>query len=116
MIFPLLIFNILDAWDKDDTWTIFGKEINNRRIIPLILGGACVMVEVMLNFMGLLIWEWGWWSASFPFLQLLVYTVPMYLTTWIYDKDDLDLLKKSTPLIVITTISLFIIFTNIGWI
>ena len=115
-IAPFIIFNFLDGWDKDDTFSIFGKEINNRKVIPLIIGCMCVIVEVMLNFMGLLIWEWWWWSWYFPFLQIFVYSAPMYIVTWLYDKDDLDFLKKGTPLIVITTITLFIVLTSLGWI
>jgi hypothetical protein len=115
-IAPLVIINFLDGWEKEDKWTIFGKEINNRRIIPLIIGFLCVFIEIMLNFMGLLIWEWWWWSWYFPFLQLFVYSAPWYLLAWLYDKDNSDLLKKVTPVIVITTISLWIIFTNLGWV
>jgi len=115
-ICPFIIFNFLDGWDKDDDLKIGPYEINNRKVIPLVLGIMCVLVETMLNFAGLLIWEWWWWSWYFPFLQLFVYSAPMYLVTWIYDKDDIDLLKKATPLIIITTIILFIIFVSLGWI
>ncbi len=115
-IAPFIIFNFLDGWDKDDTFSIFGKKINNRKVIPLIIGCMCAIVEIILNFMGLLIWEWWWWSWYFPFFQLFVYSAPMYIVTWFYDKKDIKLLKKATPAIVITTIILFIIFTNIGWV
>ena len=104
------------ANNEDETWTIFGKEINNRKIIPLILGIMCVVVEIMLNFYGLLIWEHWWWNWYFPFLQVFVYSAPMYITTWIYDKDDLVLLKRGTPIIAITAIALFALLVGLGWI
>lgn len=113
---PFIVYNFLDGWEKDENWTIFGKQINNRRILPLFIGLMCAIVEVMLNFAGLLIWEWWWWSWYFPFLQIFVYSFPMYIVAWAYDKNDIKLLKKVTPLIIIITISLFILFVGVGWI
>ena len=115
-IAPFIIYNFLDGCDKDDEWSIFGIKINNRRVIPLLFGLMCVIVEVLLNFGGLLIWEWWWWSWYFPFLQIFVYSAPMYIVTYFYDKDDTDLLKKATPLIITATIGLFIVFVGLGWI
>ncbi len=115
-IFPLIIFNFLDAVDKDKNWKILGLEINNRRIIPLLLGLACVFVEIMLNRWGALIWEWWWWNWNFPFLQIVAYSAPIYLIAWVYDNKDVKFYRKATPIIVALTIVLFIFLSSLGWI
>lgn len=113
---PFIIFNFLDAFDRKRTFSVFGKQISNRAIIPLILGCACVFVEVLLNRWGALVWDWPFWNWPMIPLILIAYTLPMYLITWVYDKENLLMKIKAAFLIIIAAITLFIVFSQLGWV
>jgi len=113
---PFIIFNFLHAFDKKQTFSIFGRRVSNRTIIPLILGVACVFVEVLLNQWGALVWDWPFWNWPMIPLILIAYTLPMYFITWVYDKENLRIKIKATILIIIAAIVLFIVFSQLGWV
>ncbi|HUX98764.1 MAG TPA: hypothetical protein VMV49_04375 [Candidatus Deferrimicrobium sp.] len=115
-LIPLIIFNFLDAFQKEEKIKLFGKEISNRLIIPLILGLLCVFVEVLLNQWGALVWEWSWWNWPFIPLIIIAYTLPIYLITWVYDHKTLNFKIKATILIFVIAITMFIVFSNLSWI
>jgi hypothetical protein len=115
-LIPLIIFNFLDAFQKEEKIKLFGKEISNRLIIPLILGLLCVFVEVLLNQWGALVWEWPWWNWPFIPLIIIAYTLPIYLITWVYDHKTLNFKIKATILIYVIAITMFIVLSNLSWI
>jgi len=68
----------------DRTLRIFG--INNRWLFACVNSVLCVIVEVWLNRIGALTWEWRGWNAGAPFLIWLVGYLPFFLVAyWVHD-------------------------------
>lgn len=66
---------------------IFG--VNNRLFIAALLAACCVGVEMVLNAIGALTWEYWWWSASFPFILYAVAYFPCFVVAYrVYDIPD----------------------------
>lgn len=61
----------------------------NRWFFALFWSAVGVGVECALNAIGVLTWEYGWWSAHAPYLIFLVGYVPFYaLAYWVYDMGE----------------------------
>jgi hypothetical protein len=92
--------------------------IPNRLVIAV--GGAafCVFIEVLLNAIGALTWEYAWWSASAPWLIFLIGYLPFFLMSfWVYDMPTVR--AKATTVGIIYTINLAAILVFgviLGWI
>ena len=79
------------AWSKmllpDPRTKILG--IPNRWFIALAGSAFCVLVEILLNSIDALTWDWTWWSATAPWL---IYTVGylwfFMIAFWVHDLDD----------------------------
>ena len=60
--------------------------INNRWVIASVNSILCVFVELWLNHIGALTWEWRGWNAGAPFLIWLVGYMPFYVVAyWVHD-------------------------------
>ena len=60
----------------------------NRLVIAV--GGAafCVFVEVLLNLIGALTWDYPWWSAEAPWLIFLFGYLHFFLVSfWVHDME-----------------------------
>ena len=60
--------------DRHETW--FG--INNRHVIAAGMAVFCVVVEILLNLWGALVWNYSWWNPKFPFLVFLIGYLPFW--------------------------------------
>lgn len=99
----------------DKKLKIFG--IPNRLVIAV--GGAafCVFVEVLLNLVGALTWDYPWWSAGAPWLIFLFGYLHFFLVSfWVHDMDTLK--KKVVTVGVIFGVDLVCILlfgVILGW-
>ncbi len=60
--------------------------IPNRWFVAVAGSIFCVIIEVVLNALGALTWEYPWWSASAPWLIFLIGYLPFFLMAfWVYD-------------------------------
>ncbi len=51
-----------------------------KRILVIVLGSiSAVIIEIILNALGVLTWEKPWWQASFPFILFLIGYVPFFV-------------------------------------
>ncbi len=74
--------------------------IPNRLLFAVAGSIFCVFVEVLLNAIGALTWDYSWWSARAPWLIFLFGYLPFFLVSfWVYDMESLK--KKA---IVVGTI------------
>ncbi len=74
--------------------------IPNR--LAIAIGGAafCVFVEVLLNQIGALTWDYPWWDARAPWLIFLFgYFHFFIISFWVHDMDTLK--KKATTIGII---------------
>ncbi len=113
---PIIAFNILDAFEKDETIKILGRQIPNRILIPLVLGAACVFIEVLLNQWGYLVWDWTFWNWPMIPLIVVAYTLPMFFITWMYDHQTLRFKTKIVVLLIMVATVFFCVFSTLGWV
>jgi len=59
--------------------------INNRLVLPVVWAVAAVIVEVLLNRAGILVWEYRHWRWPNIYFMILWWAVPYYLLLWLYD-------------------------------
>jgi hypothetical protein len=92
--------------------------IPNRLVIAV--GGAvfCVFVEVLLNAIGALTWDYPWWSASAPWLIFLFGYLYFFLVSfWVHDMPTVR--AKATTVGIIYAVDLIAILVFgviLGWI
>jgi hypothetical protein len=115
-LFPLMIFNCIDAFDKDYKISVLGRKISNRLVVSLILGLLCVFLEVILNQWGALVWDWPFWNWPNIYLQVIAYSTPIILITRVYDRRSMRFKKLTAIFVPLLAIILFIIFTSLGWV
>jgi len=72
------------ALPLDKNHKIFG--INNRIFLACCFSAASVLIEILLNSIGALTWEWSFWNAQAPLLIFLFGYLTFYLICyWVYD-------------------------------
>jgi hypothetical protein len=71
----------------DKKFRILG--IPNRLLFAVVGSAFCVFVEVLLNAIGALTWEYAWWSISAPWLIFLIGYLPFFLVSfWVHDMEE----------------------------
>lgn len=77
----------------DKKLKIFG--IPNRLVVAIGGSAFCVFVEVLLNQIGALTWDYSWWDSGTPWLIFLFGYLHFFLVAfWIFDMESLK--KKIT--------------------
>ncbi len=103
------------ALPKDKHAKIYG--INNRLLFAVVMSLMSVCVEIVLNQIGALTWEWPLWNAQFPFLIFLFGYMPFYLMCyWVYDMES-----RKKQLTVVASLLIFDAvtlgsFALLGWV
>jgi len=107
------------AWSKvllpDPATRILG--IPNRWFIALAGSAFCVLVEILLNRIDALTWDWPWWSASAPWLIFLVGYLWFFLIAfWVHDMNDI---KRQTRVVGtlwgLVAILVLVFGVGLGW-
>jgi len=79
--------------------------IPNRIFFAVVNAIFCVLVEIVLNAVNALTWEYSWWNARFPLLIFLFGYLTFFLVTyWVYDMDKIR--KKINALSIIYGVDL----------
>ena len=62
-----------------------------NRLLYAIAGSAfCVFVEILLNSVGTLTWDYSWWSMGAPWLIFLIGYLPFFLVSfWVHDMKSI---------------------------
>ena len=72
----------------------------NRWVLTAGMSAFCVFVEVLLNAVGALTWDYAWWNARAPWLIFLVGYFPFFVVAfWVHDMASVR--KKAAVLGVI---------------
>jgi len=107
------------AWSKvllaDPATRILG--IPNRWFIALTGSAFCVMVEILLNRIDALTWDWSWWSASAPWLIFtLGYLWFFLIAFWVHDMNDVKRQSRVVGTLWAVVAVLVLIFGfGLGW-
>ena len=102
------------ALPKDKKMKILG--INNRLVFAIVMSIMSVGVEIVLNHIGALTWEWSFWNAQTPYLIFLIGYMPFYLVCyWVYDMECRK--KQITIVASILTFDTIALgsFAGLGW-
>jgi hypothetical protein len=108
------------AWSKillpDPKTKILG--IPNRIFIAVAGSVFCVIVEIWLNQIDALTWDWSWWDANTPWLIFLFGYLWFFLIAfWVHDMNDIKKQAKVVGVIWAIVALLALIFGIIlGWI
>lgn len=83
---------------RDKTMKILG--IPNRLVLAVFNSILFVSVEIILNQIGVLTWEYSWWQAKFPFVLFAIGYMPfLIICYWVHDME-----KLKSKLIAVGTI------------
>ncbi|SEL54574.1 hypothetical protein [Rhodococcus maanshanensis] len=94
---------------------IFG--LPNRPVLVAINSAAAVGVEVVLNKMGVLTWDWSWWQPEFPFLIWLIGYVPFFAVCfWVHDMKTVRAKAITVGTIFGIDALALIVFGTLGWV
>jgi len=108
------------AWSKmlprDKRLKIAG--IPNRLVFAVTGSIICVFVEVLLNAMGALTWDYSWWDANSPWLIFLIGYLPFFLVSfWVYDMESIKKKALTVGAILGVDILALVVFMGIlNWI
>ncbi|RLA63072.1 MAG: hypothetical protein DRQ88_07445 [Epsilonproteobacteria bacterium] len=99
---------------KDKNLKIMG--MNNRLFFAIVNSLIFVLVEMLLNHIGVLTWEWSWWSITNPILLFIIGYMPFHVVSfWVHDMERKNQIKAVS--IIWGTITLeLIVFGLLGWI
>ena len=90
----------------------------NRLFFAIAGSVFCVFVEVLLNSVGALTWEYTWWGVRAPWLIFLIGYLPFFLVSfWVFDMDSI---KKKVmtvgTIFAVDIIGLVLFGAALGWI
>jgi len=72
---------------RDKHLKIFG--IPNRLVFAVLGSAFCVFIEILLNQVSALTWEYPWWSAQAPWMIFLIGYLPFFLVSfWVFDMEN----------------------------
>jgi hypothetical protein len=91
--------------------------INNRLVFAAANSLLCVLVELVLNRFGMLLWAWPWWNATHPWLIFLIGYLPFFLVAyWIFDMPSRRAQLVTVGGILGFDAAALIAFMSAGWI
>ncbi|MGB1457660.1 hypothetical protein [Spongiibacter marinus] len=84
LMFAVLGLAAMLTLPRDPKAKILG--VNNRVVWAATNAALSVLVEIYLNHIGALVWEWPFWNAASPWLIFLLGYLPFYLVgAWVHD-------------------------------
>jgi len=90
----------------------------NRLFFAIAGSVFCVFVEILLNSVGALTWEYAWWSVRAPWLIFLIGYLPFFLMSfWVFDMGGIQ--KKIMTvgtIFAVDIIGLVLFGAVLGWI
>jgi hypothetical protein len=100
---------------KDPRARILG--INNRLLINLGLSIACVVVEVVLNRIGVLNWYWPFWNVPYglPVIVVFGYMWFFLAAAWVHDAPTAASRWRRVATLGGTAALLAVVFGGVGW-
>ena len=97
---------------KDKRMMILG--VPNRLFFAISGSIFCVFIEIILNSIGALAWDYPWWSASAPWLIFLFGYLHFFLVSfWVFDMETLKRKVLTVATIYAVDIVCLIIFMGI---
>ena len=92
--------------------------IPNRLTFAITGSIFCVVIEILLNSIGALTWEYAWWGVRAPWLIFLIGYLPFFLVSfWVFDMDSVRKKVMTVGTIfAVDIIGLVLFGAVLGWI
>jgi hypothetical protein len=89
----------------------------NRLLIAVVGSAFSVAVEMWLNSIGALTWDYGWWDAGSPWLIFLLGYLPFFLISfWVHDMKTVRAKAVTTGVIYSVNLTALVVFgLLLGW-
>jgi hypothetical protein len=101
---------------KDKDAKVFGI-INNRHFFGIVFAWICVVVEIILNSIGALIWNYWWWDATFPWLIFVLGYLPFFMIAYVvYDLPKLKHQILVVSIMAALVLVSLLVFIPLRWI
>jgi hypothetical protein len=87
--------------------------VPNRLLFAIVNSIFCVIVEIILNSVSALTWDYSWWRASAPWLIFLIGYLPFFLVSfWVFDMKSIR--QKITTVGVIYAVDIVCLVLFVG--
>jgi hypothetical protein len=89
-----------------------------NRIFFAVAGSIfCVFIEVLLNSIGALVWDYSWWNLGAPWLIFLIGYLPFFLMSfWVHDMKTVRSKLITVGIIYAVNILAVLVFgIALGW-
>ncbi len=114
-MFAVMGIAMVSLLPKDTKMKIFG--IPNRVVFAVANSILCVVVEIFLNHIGALTWEYPWWSISCPWLIFGIGYLPFFAVAfWVHDMRLIKHKLIAVGSILGVDAVLLVILGSIGWV
>jgi len=92
--------------------------VPNRLFVAVNGSIFCVVVEIWLNSVGALTWDWAWWNVGAPWLIFLLGYLPFFIVAfWVYDMANVRKQITTVGVIYAFDIACLAVFGGaLGWI
>ena len=98
-------------------WKLKILGIPNRLLFAIVGAAFCVFVEILLNSVGALTWEYPWWRAGAPWLIFLIGYLTFFLVSfWVHDMASIRKQALTVATILAVDLVALILFGALGWI
>ena len=116
LMFAIMGIVVAKTLPADPTRRIFG--VPNRWFVAVTASIGCVLIEIGLNAVGALTWDYGWWSARAPWLIFLVgYLWFFAFAFWVHDLPNVRRQMLVVSAALATDMALLGLFGGVlGWI
>jgi hypothetical protein len=90
--------------------------VPNRLFVAVAGSIFCVIVEMWLNSIGALTWDYSWWNRGAPWLIFLLGYFPFFIVSfWVHDMNDVRRQAKTVAAIFGIAVAALGIFGSLGW-
>ncbi|MEJ2038536.1 MAG: hypothetical protein P8X55_06330 [Desulfosarcinaceae bacterium] len=92
--------------------------IPNRLFLAMVNSAFCVVVEIWLNSIGALTWDYAWWNAGAPWLIFLIGYLPFFLVSFrVHDMKTIRAKAATVGVIyAVDGLAILIFGPVLGWI
>lgn len=88
--------------------------IPNRPFFAVIYALICVLIEMLLNSINALTWDYPWWNARAPWLIFLIAYLPLVSSSiWVYDMKSVRSKAATVGAVFILDILCLIVFGSL---
>jgi len=113
-MFAMLGIIFLKMLPEDKNKKIFG--VPNRWFFAIFCSVLAMIIEMFLNYAGLLLWYYPFWNFTFPWLIIPIGYLHFFVVAfWIFDMKKRKNQLKVLAVIYTVDIVLMAIFIPIGW-